>query len=146
MGKKKITLDTNVLISAFGWGGKPKEILYKIIDGEIELFISESQFTELAKTLDYPKFKFSEEQKERFKALIFKIAIFVEPLERVEIIKTDPDDNIFLECALAGKLDYIVTGDSDLLKLNEFKGTKIVTPEDFLFTMNFVHVHEHSSL
>lgn len=133
MGKKKITLDTNVLISAFGWGGKPKEILNKAINGEIELFISNRQFAELSKTLDYPKFKFEEEQKERFKALILKIAIVVEPSIKIDAV-ADPEDNMFLECAVAGNLDYIVTGDSGLLELGQFKNIKIVTPAEFLIS------------
>jgi len=132
MGKTKITLDTNVLISAFGWEGNPKRIFNEIINRNIELAFSSEQFDELSRTLDYPKFSFTEEQKRRFKNLILEIAILVKSEEKIEVIKDDPDDNIILESALAGKVNYIITGDSHLLNLKEFKGIKIITVKEFL--------------
>jgi len=59
VGKKttKVTLDTNILISALGWRGNPHRILQKVINKEIELFVSHEQFEELARVLDYPKFE-----------------------------------------------------------------------------------------
>ena len=57
---KKVVLDTNILISAFGWGGNPKQIFNKIIGKELELITSSEQFEELSKVLDYPKFNFTE--------------------------------------------------------------------------------------
>lgn len=129
---KKVVLDTNILISAFGWGGNPKQIFNEIIEGNLDLIISSEQFEELSKVLDYPKFDFTEEQKTRFKSLILEIAVFVYPKEKVNVIKEDPSDNIFLETAITGKVDFIITGNNHLLKLKEFKGVKIVTPKDFL--------------
>jgi len=63
LGTRKVTLDTNILISALGWKGNHHQILQKVIDGEIELFISYDQFDELSRVLDYPKFDFTDEQK-----------------------------------------------------------------------------------
>ncbi len=60
------------------------------------------------------------------------IATFVKPTEKIDIIKNDPDDNIHLEAAVAGDAAYIVTGDSDLLELKEFRGIRIVTAKEFL--------------
>ncbi len=132
MGKTKATLDTNILISALGWKGNPKKVFEKIVNGEVELIISDEQFAELSEALEYPKFQFAEEQKARFKALILGIATFVKPVEKIDIVKNDPDDNIHLEAAVAGKADYIITGDPDLLDLKEFRGIKIITARDFL--------------
>ena len=139
MGKErtKVTLDTNILVSALGWKGKPHTILEKTIDGEIELFISYDQFEELSRVLDYPKFGFTEEQKTRFEALISAIATFVQPNIRdlateLDIIKADPSDNRILECALVAKLDFIISGDKHLLSLRKLGRTKIMTPSDFL--------------
>ena len=70
MGKTKVILDTNILISALGWKGNPRKIFNKVIQGEIEFVSSDEQFVELSKTLNYPKFGFTEEQKDRFKSLI----------------------------------------------------------------------------
>ena len=63
MGKTKVTLDTNILISAFGWKGKPKQVFAKALKGEVELVISDKQFDELERVLDYPKFSFTEKQR-----------------------------------------------------------------------------------
>ena len=132
MGKEKVVLDTNIQISALGWKGKPNQIFDKIVKKKVELVISDKQFNELSEVLDYPKFQFTEEQKDRFKSLILEIATFVKPLEKIEVIKNDPDDNMHLEAAVAGNVKYIVTGDPDLLDLNEFRGIKILTPKEFL--------------
>ena len=76
MGKTKATLDTNMLISALGWKGNPKQVFEKIVNREVELIISEVQFNELSEVLDYPKFQFTEERKDRFKALILDLKEF----------------------------------------------------------------------
>ena len=59
------------------------------------------------------------------------IPIIVEPTEKILIVKDDPKDNIFIETAVGGNVDYIVSQDNHLLKLKEFRGIKIVTPEEF---------------
>ena len=56
----------------------------------------------------------------------------VVPNRKVNVIKDDPDDNKFIEAALEGKADYIVTQDKHLLNIQEFEGIKIVSPEEFL--------------
>ncbi|MAG47434.1 putative toxin-antitoxin system toxin component, PIN family [archaeon] len=132
MGKKRVVLDTNILISSMAWKGNPAKILEKVINRNIELFISPEQFKELERVLEYPKFNFSEEQKTRVKNLILKIAKVVYPMKKVDVIKDDSDDNMILECALSGNVDYIVTGDHHLLNLKEFKSIKIVTASEFL--------------
>ena len=136
MGKTKVTLDTNILISAMGWEGNPKEVFSKIINKEIDLIVSNTQFDEFSRVLDYPKFEFTEEQKNKFMKLILKVATFVKPVEKIDIIKQDPDDNMILECAIAGKADHIITGDPHLLELKEFRGIKIVTAKKFLDELN----------
>ena len=132
MGKTKATLDTNILISALGWKGKPKQVFVKMLKGEIKLVISDKQFDELERVLDYPKFLFTEEQKKRFKALVLSVATLVTPKEKISIVKEDPDDDMVLECGIAADVDYIVTGDTNLLKLKEFRGIKIRTAKEFL--------------
>ena len=44
----------------------------------------------------------------------------------------DPDDNIFIACAIEGNAEYVITGDKIFLKLKEYKGIKIITPSQFL--------------
>lgn len=106
MGKRKVVLDTNILISALGWEGSPHSILKRAIDGEIDLFVSHAQFDELSRVLNYPRFGFTEDQKSRFKALISKIATFVKTDVKLDIVKDDPSDNRILECALVAGVDF----------------------------------------
>ena len=132
MGKKKIILDTNIYISALGWEGNPKKIFNKVIEGKYELIISHKQFKEITTVLDYPKFVFIQEQKERFILLLNEIATIVKTKINVNVVKDDPSDNIILEPAAEINIDYIVSGDRHLLGLKEFNDAKIVTPQQFL--------------
>jgi putative PIN family toxin of toxin-antitoxin system len=132
VGKSKVVLDTNILISALGWNGKPHKILAQIISGDVELFISQAQFDELSRVLDYPKFEFEEEQKSRFKALVSAVATFVDAPARLDVVKEDPADSLILESAVAARADFIVSGDEHLLSLGKVNGTRILTANDFL--------------
>lgn len=109
----KVTLDTNVLISGTFWTGDSFRILEKIDKGEIELVLSEEIIEE------YDRVANSEEiiEKKIEKELsineavqrIIKNATIVEPKEKFNIIKDDPDDNKIIECASRGKVNYIVS-------------------------------------
>ena len=55
----------------------------------------------------------------------------MEPKEKITIVKDDPKDDIFIETAVAGYADYIISQDNHLLKEKEFRGIKIITPEEF---------------
>ncbi len=130
---KRLVLDTNVLVSALGWDGKARKIFQKIVDGEFELLVSAKQLEELLRVINYPKFNFTEEQKARFVSILMEIAIMVEVTHRVDFIKEDPSDNMYLECAISGKADYIVTGDNKhLLNLKDFESIPIIDPSTFL--------------
>ncbi len=132
MGKKKIVLDTNILISALGWNGNPREIFKLALENKFELIISQNQLEELKEVMNYPKFDFTEEQKDRFLSLLLEVACVVELQDSIELIKDDPDDNIILETALENSVGYIITGDEHLLKINKFGSIKIITAKEFL--------------
>lgn len=63
---------------------------------------------------------------------ILKKAVRVRPAKRLSAIEDDPGDNKFLECALEGKADCLITSDRHLLKLGNFFGTRICKPTQFL--------------
>ena len=132
MGKTKVLLDTNILISALGWSGKPKVIFEKCLHGELVLVTSPNQIEELRRVMDYPKFNFTEEQKARFISIILEIATMVEITGKVKVIVDDPDDNAILETAIVGNANYLISGDPHLLKLKEFARVKIITASEFL--------------
>lgn len=130
MGTKRIVVDTNVLISAFGWSGKPQILFQQIVDGKYELILSEKQFLEIERVLSYPKFHFSSDEKQRFLDILGNIAYLVETHNDLSVIKEDPSDNMLLEAAVENGVGFIITGDNHLLKLKEFREIKIVTPHN----------------
>jgi len=129
-------MDTNILVSAFGWKGNPHRIFERIASGEIELFTCEEQSEELARVLEYPKFHFSEEQKTRFKQLVSVLATLVEIPGKLEIIKQDPSDNVIAECALTAQVDFLISGDPHLLNVKRIGRTRIVRASEFLGELN----------
>jgi putative PIN family toxin of toxin-antitoxin system len=128
----KIVLDTNVFISSFFWGGNPRKIMERIIAGKDKLFICEEIIQETALVLSRPKFNVSNEYITRYIRSIEELAYHIALTGIVQNICRDSDDDKILECALLANADYIITGDSDLLILEEFRGTKIVTANDYL--------------
>jgi len=132
----KLTLDTNVLISATFWFGVSDKIIKKIESEEAELILSEDIIKEFSEVLEYEEIQ----EKIKNKNLemkytinkIISISKIVIPKEKFNIVREDSDDNKILECAYEGKVDYIITYNKHLLKLKEFKKIKIITPEQFL--------------
>ena len=132
MGKTKVVLDTNILISSFGWSGKPRIIFEKCLNEELDLVTSPNQIGELKRVIGYPKFQFTEKQKAMFISIILDIATVVEIPGQVHVIADDPDDDLILETAIVGKVDYLISGDPHLLKVGEFMNVKIITANEFL--------------
>ncbi len=135
MVKKKVVLDTNVLISSLLKSeSKARDIHRLVLRREIELYTSVDLINELSRVLEYPKFKFEKLQKEVFlKNLTRVVIILANPKLKINVIKKDPPDNKFLECAVEAKADYLISGDNrHLLPFNNFQGIRIVSPSQFL--------------
>ena len=134
----KIVVDTNLIVSAVITShGNPAKILGLFRKNLIEIVISEEIAAEIQKVLNYPKIKkrhgWSSEETKRFVKGIKEFCIVVVPKTQPEIIVTkDASDDKFLDCALAGEVDYIVTGDKHLLNLGQYSGIPIITPEQLL--------------
>ena len=128
----RIVLDTNVLISALLFGGNPREILDRVIRGEIVLCLSESITSELAKVLQRSKFGFSHTIVNQIVTELSAISELVLPTKMIQEIKADETDNRVLECASEARADYIVSGDVHLLELKKFGSIQIVNPQKFL--------------
>ena len=89
-------------------------------------------FDEVRRVLNYPKFKFSQTEIDEFLDQILEIGNLIESKVEIKIIKDDPSDNKFLECAVTVGANYIISRDPHILKIKEFKGIKIVSPELFV--------------
>jgi putative PIN family toxin of toxin-antitoxin system len=129
----RVVLDTNVLISALAFpGSKPDQLLQRVRQGEVALFLSAFILAELERILR-DKFRFTKRQTDERVAVIRRMATLVEPTERIALVVAKDDDNRILECAVAASADYLVTGDKEhLLPLRSIGATQIVTPAAFL--------------
>jgi len=127
-----VIVDTNVFVSAFKWQGKPDEVISKLIREEIALIVSEKQLAEIKRVISYSQIGFSAAQQQYILDVLTDIATFVSTYTTVAVITADPSDNMLLEAAQEYKARYIITGDRHLLELGSFKGTKIVSPSEFL--------------
>lgn len=133
----KIVLDTNVWLSAIFWDGEASKILDKAEKKDIQIIISEDILSEIIKVLN----RESKFQKyilnlrlniEDLLRTILSISTLIETKTKLDIIKADPKDNIILEAALEGKVEYIVSYDNHLLNMIEFRNIKIISPGEFL--------------
>jgi uncharacterized protein len=125
-------LDSNVLISAIVFGGKPRQVIRQALKGKYIPVVSPSILAEVEAVLNGPKFGFSPEQTEAVVSEIPSLARVVTPRRRVRAVPADPDDDRVLEYALEAGADFVVTGDSHLLELTEYHGVKILTSAAFL--------------
>ncbi len=129
----RAVLDTNVIISSF-FGGIPEAILVSLKQNSFHLFSSQPILDEVRDVL-VRLFGQSVRVEEMIELLKEK-AEFVVSKEKIAAIENDPTDNKFLECAVAGKVNYLVTGDKKhLLPLKKFRGILIVSPKVFLETI-----------
>ena len=130
--KFKIVLDTNILISSL-WGGNPGRIIELWDEG---LFLLVASFPILDEYFSiFNRFNLTEEDIENI-TIIFsnptKTRIIV-PKHKITLIKDDPDDNRFIECALAGEVNFLISGDKHLLSVKEkIKDFEIIRVVQFL--------------
>ena len=126
----RAVLDTNVFISGIFWDGNfCSQIIAKWKDKRFELVSSVKILDELVKTLRNFKIQMPNEMIEEWRNLIIENSIIVEPKIKLDIVKDDSDDNKFIEAGITGNVNLIISQDRHLLKLGEYKGIKIVSPE-----------------
>ena len=126
----RILPDTNIIISSVFWQGNPYEVVRRGILGEYQLVTSAEILDEVVNKLRN-KFQYPEESIQELIDILLNYCYVVEVKSKFDVVR-DKKDNKIVECAFDGKVDYIVTGDPDLLELKEFKGIKIIKPKNFL--------------
>lgn len=129
--KPRVVVDTNTFISAIFWGGRPLKVINLWRQKEkYSLLISPEILAEIISKLKH-KFRLPQTLLKEWESLLRSRALLVVPQIKVRVGR-DPQDNILLEAAAAGKAHYLVTGDKDLLVLKTFKKTKILSSAQFL--------------
>ena len=132
MSRHRIVLDTNVLISALLFGGKPRRVLNLVISGSVDCTLSPVILDELKEVLQRPKFGFSADACLHIIEELHGICDIISPSVSVEVIGSDPDDNRILECAKEAQAHFIVSGEPQLLDLGSFEGIRILSPAAYL--------------
>ncbi len=127
----RVVLDTNIFVSGIHWSGSSEKILRGWINKEFELVSSLPILEEVVRILMSFKVPLEPDDIVWWKSVVLEKSIIVVPSEKVTIV-TDQDDNKFLEEALEGKADYVISQDKHLLILKEYRGIKILHPEEFL--------------
>ena len=128
----RLVLDTNVAAAGLLWdAGPPAQLIDAARVGGVELFTTRLLLAELAKILGRKKFaRHVAASTLTIEELVLGYAELTTIVEPAEITPTaiDPDDDRVLGCALAAKVDLIVSGDHALLNLKRYHGIDIVTP------------------
>ena len=133
MGKIKVVIDTNVIISAILFGGTPAELMSLWKNGRIKPLASKEIIDEYIKVLAYPKFELSEAE---INYILYNEILpyfdIIQIKDSPAIIQVDPSDDKFIHCAKTGKAGIIITGDQHLLNLKTYQKIKILTPAKFI--------------
>ncbi|MGC8519732.1 MAG: putative toxin-antitoxin system toxin component, PIN family [Steroidobacteraceae bacterium] len=130
---KRIVADTNCLVSRLLLPDSgPAKAVRKAVN-ECQLLVSDETLEELAEVLSRPKFDryVSLEDRQEFIRVLNRIAERVIVTSPIKACR-DPKDDKFLEVAINGEADLIVTGDQDLRVLHPFRGVEIISPREYL--------------
>ena len=131
----RLVLDANVLVSALiSDRGSPAILLSFWQAEKIEVAYSAAILGELERVLHYDKLRryyhLPEDEVQHFIRFFKTYAIEVMPSETLTVIEHDLTDNLYLECALAGNVPYLVSGDKHLLELQTYRDIRVLTPAE----------------
>lgn len=132
----RVVFDTNIIVSAFLWGGQPRRALERSLQASAVIIGTEVMLLELERTLQKPKLaQYVAYSQKTAGALVESYRQLIVISEEIEISKDvirDPQDVIVLSAAKGGRASHIVTGDKDLLVLNPYQGIAIMRPADYI--------------
>ena len=126
----RVVIDTNIFVSSF-FGGNPRKIIQHWKDGNVTLCLSMEILDEYIEVLK----RLGLDEEDEFEELISLFAkgfniIFTTKTPKINIVN-DPDDDKFIECAVALKAKVVISGDKALTAIGEYMGIEIVTPHQF---------------
>ncbi len=137
----RVVYDTNVIVSSFlSPKGSPAKVIDLWKSHLVDLVVSEEILSEYQRALLYRRVqtlhRMTNDEIEEVIDDFRKFALVVTPTSTITVVKDDPDDNKFLECAEKGNASYLISGDPDLLRVGEYKGIQIFSPAAFLALLN----------
>jgi putative PIN family toxin of toxin-antitoxin system len=128
----RVVIDTNIFISSF-FGGAPREIIDLWKTGKITICLTQAIVEEYIKVLNRLGLKDKPEIKNLTKLFAEGFnSIFTTKTPSLDIIEDDPDDNKFLECAVALESRIIISGDKHLKDIKKYIDIEIMSPREFL--------------
>jgi putative PIN family toxin of toxin-antitoxin system len=133
----RVVLDTNTLIPAFLFPGTASRLVSLWQSRRITVAISKDTLEEYLRVLAYPRLRLSDEE---IRGLVEEELLpFVETIRgrrRLAVVRRDPEDDKFIECGVASRARYLVTGDRDLREIQSYRGITILTVGEFLERTN----------
>jgi putative PIN family toxin of toxin-antitoxin system len=127
----KVVIDTNVFISGIFWKGQSNKVLNLWREGKITPVVSADMLSEFTRVMNDFKIQLPEDMIKEWVNLILRNSILVEPKEKLAVVKDDPKDDMFIEAAVTGNVEYIISQNKHLLKLKSYKRIRIAKPEEF---------------
>ncbi len=132
----RAVLDANVMVSGIVTEGIPRSVLRAWRAGHFHLVASQATLDEIGRVLRYPKIvrrhHWSEAEIHAFMESLEALAILTPGRLRLNVVATDPSDDRYLECAIEGEADCLVTGDRHLLDLGVYQEVEILSPREFV--------------
>ena len=128
----KVVIDTNVFVSSF-FGGNPRKIIDLWKSGQLTLCVSRPIVDEYVNVLRRLGLQNEIELDELLRLFAHGFHIlFTAKTPVLNVVEKDPDDNKFIECAVALRADFIISGDKALKEIRDYMGIKIQSPKQFL--------------
>ena len=129
----RVVLDTNTVISALLFSGVASRLVPLWQSRRIAPLVSKAILEEYIRTLAYPKFHLTPDEIQGLvEEEILPFVQAVRAKRHLNVVNRDPDDNKFLECAVAGKATFLISGDLDLRSLGRYGSVRIVSAGEFL--------------
>ena len=134
----RVVVDTNIWISGLLWRGLPWKLLHRARTQQVEICMTPPMLEELGRVLAYsrlqPRISQLGLRAEELVAYAMDLATLFEILptkSNVPLVAADPDDDMFIHCALIANARYLISGDSHLLDLKQYAQITILTVQEF---------------
>jgi hypothetical protein len=132
-----VVLDANLFVSAaIEPRGQPAQVLDAWRAGQFDVAVSDAIVAEIAEVLRRPRIRrrhrWTDERIADFVSLLREVALLSPGELSLAVVADDPDDDMYLACALEAEADYILSGDDHLRQMGSFRGIPILSARQFL--------------